>query len=177
MDGAIAAKFEAWPHFISTAPGIAYAYLSDYRRGRRDIFHSKPTLAGLARQLGMEEEALALAAVGLGAAPFIALGPVKSYIIFTDGGLAVNERLQVLGPQDWPIAGLYAAGAAGQGGLLLKGHGHHLGWAFTSGRIAGRNAALETITAAEPDASDRRRSWTPRTRCHRRDASPPEGMA
>jgi len=36
---------------------------------------------------------------------------------------------------------LWAAGLAGQGGLILKGHGHHIGWAFTSGRIAGRQAA------------------------------------
>jgi predicted oxidoreductase len=48
----------------------------------------------------------------------------------------VNE--QVLGAGDVPTAGLYAAGSNGQGGLLLKGHGLHLGWAFTSGRIAGR---------------------------------------
>jgi fumarate reductase flavoprotein subunit len=27
--------------------------------------------------------------------------------------------------------------------LLLKGHGHHLSWAFASGRRAGRNAARE----------------------------------
>ena len=73
--------------------------------------------------------------------PFYALGPAKSYIVLTDGGLAVNERLQVLGEGDRPIAGLYAAGSAGQGGLMLKGHGHHIGWAFTSGRLAGRNAA------------------------------------
>jgi len=48
----------------------------------------------------------------------------------------------VLGADDRPIAGLYAAGSTGQGGLLLKGHGHHLGWAIASGRRAGRNAAL-----------------------------------
>ena len=42
---------------------------------------------------------------------------------------------------DRPIPGLYAAGSAGRGGALLPGHGHSLGWAFTSGRIAGRNAA------------------------------------
>ena len=47
MDSAIAAKFESWPNFISTAPGIAYAYLSDYRRSRRDIYHTAPTLAAL----------------------------------------------------------------------------------------------------------------------------------
>ena len=31
-------KFSAWPHFISTAPGVAYAYVDDYRRNRPDVF-------------------------------------------------------------------------------------------------------------------------------------------
>ena len=53
----------------------------------------------------------------------------------------------VLGADDKPIAGLYAAGSTGQGGLLLKGHGHHLGWAFASGRRAGRNAASAAVIA------------------------------
>ena len=61
--------------------------------------------------------------------------------MLTDGGLAVDENLRLLGHGDTPVAGLWAAGSAGQGGLMLKGHGHHIGWAFTSGRIAGRNAA------------------------------------
>jgi predicted oxidoreductase len=56
----------------------------------------------------------------------------------------VNDRLQVLRQDGSAIDGLYAAGSAGQGGLLLEGHGHHLGWAFISGRIAGRNAAFDT---------------------------------
>ena len=38
MDGELASAFRAWPNFISTAPGIAYAYLDDYRRNRPDIF-------------------------------------------------------------------------------------------------------------------------------------------
>jgi hypothetical protein len=33
-------------------------------------------------------------------------------------------------------------------GQLLEGHGHHLGWAFTSGRIAGRAAACRALTPA-----------------------------
>ena len=73
--------------------------------------------------------------------PFYALGPAKSYIVLTDGGLAVDTQLRLLGHGDRPIPGLWAAGSAGQGGLMLKGHGHHIGWAFTSGRIAGRHAA------------------------------------
>ncbi|MND06365.1 hypothetical protein D3C83_276970 [compost metagenome] len=55
----------------------------------------------------------------------------------------MTERLEVVRADGTVIPGLYAAGATGQGGLLLEGHGHHLGWAFISGRIAGRNAAFD----------------------------------
>ncbi len=160
FDGAIAAQFSKWPHYISTAPGIAYAYLKDYERTRPDLVHKAHTLQALGPLIGADGARLA-AAVGkynidstdeagvpprgarpaLTRGPFYALGPVQNYINYTDGGLAVNMKLQVLGPGDLPIPGLFAAGSTGQSGLLLKGHGHHLGWAFTSGRIAGRNAA------------------------------------
>ena len=73
--------------------------------------------------------------------PFHALGPAKSYIVLTYGGLAVDTQPRLLGHGDRPIPNLWAAGLAGQGGLILKGHGHHIGWVFTSGRIAGRQAA------------------------------------
>jgi predicted oxidoreductase len=76
-----------------------------------------------------------------GPGPYVVLGPIRSYVVFTDGGLRVTDKLEVVGPEGEPIPGLYAAGSTGQGGLLLEGHGHHLGWAFISGRIAGRNAA------------------------------------
>jgi fumarate reductase flavoprotein subunit len=76
----------------------------------------------------------------LATAPFIALGPVRSVFVHAEGGLAVDVRHRVLAGER-PIPGLYAAGATGQGGLLLKGHGHHLAWAFVSGRRAGRYAA------------------------------------
>jgi len=153
MDEALAGKFKQWPYFVSTAPGVAYAYLKDYQRNRPDIFHRGDTLAQLAASMGVPAEALrdtidaynASADRGtrpaLGPGPYYALGPVKSYVVFTDGGLAVDEQLHVLDADDRPIPGLYAAGSAGQGGLLLEGHGHHLGWAFVSGRIAGRHAA------------------------------------
>ncbi|MBL8701408.1 MAG: FAD-dependent oxidoreductase [Alphaproteobacteria bacterium] len=162
LDATVARQFGAWPNFISTAPGVAYAYLDDYRRNRRDVFREAPTLDALASSLGIEPARLRQtvethnAALSSGAgratsnqpprppiatAPFIALGPARSYIMFTDGGLAVSERLEVLDGAGQPIPGLFAGGSTGQGGLLLEGHGHHLGWAFTSGRIAGRNAA------------------------------------
>lgn len=152
FDSAVANKFSAWPYFISTAPGVAYAYLADYRRNRADIFHESNTVQGLAASMGVPADSLqkSLTAYNEGErgqrppiqqGPFFALGPVKSYVVFTDGGLRVTEKLEVVKEDGSIIPGLYAAGSAGQGGLLLEGHGHHLGWAFISGRIAGRNAA------------------------------------
>jgi len=44
LDRRLTALFSAWPHFISTAPGVAYAYVDDYRRNRRDIFKAAPSL-------------------------------------------------------------------------------------------------------------------------------------
>ena len=164
MDGAVAAKFSAWPSYVSTAPGVAYAYLDDYRRNRRDIFHEAADPAALARSIGADPavfaatlqaynaEARARGAGGprppLERPPFVALGPVRSYVVFTDGGLRVDTSLRVLAA-GVPIPGLYAAGSNGQGGLLLEGHGHHLAWAFVSGRIAGRNAAANDPLAAD----------------------------
>ena len=154
LDRTLAERFTAWPHFVSTAPGIAYAYMTDYRRNRRDIFHEAGTLAELAAAInipaGTLERTVAEANAarmannpGLRRPPYVALGPIKAYVVLTDGGLAVTERLEVIGADQKPIPGLYAAGSTGQGGVILNGHGHHLGWAFVSGRIAGRNAALD----------------------------------
>lgn len=154
FDGRVAEKFSAWPHYVSTAPGVAYAYLDDYRRNRADIYHTADSVEGLARSMGVPADALARTLADYNAAgretrpaidrgPYFALGPVKSYVVFTDGGLKVTERLEVVREDGSVIPGLYAAGATGQGGLLLEGHGHHLGWAFISGRIAGRNAAAD----------------------------------
>ena len=152
LDRRMTALFSAWPHFISTAPGVAYAYVDDYRRNRPDIFVRATTLDALARRLSMPATALASTVTGhntkagnrppFGEGPYVALGPVRAVFVHAEGGLAVDHEHRVLGAGDRPIAGLYAAGSTGQGGLLLKGHGHHLAWAFVSGRRAGRNAAL-----------------------------------
>ncbi|MBI1989336.1 MAG: FAD-dependent oxidoreductase, partial [Betaproteobacteria bacterium] len=58
FNNAIANAFESWPNYISTAPGLAYAYLSDYRRNRPDLFHSAPTLEAVAAQLGIPGNAI-----------------------------------------------------------------------------------------------------------------------
>lgn len=147
IDRALANRYSAWPDFVSTAPGIAYAYVADYRRNRPDVFTEAPTLPALAAKLGMPaaalEQSVRASAKPLGDGPYVALGPVRSVFVHSEGGLAVDSRHRVLGAGDAPIPGLYAAGSTGQGGLLLKGHGHHLAWAFVSGRRAGRFAALD----------------------------------
>ena len=140
FDTQVAEKFTAWPNYISTAPGVAYAYLNDYRRNRRDIFHQAESLDALAARIGVPGGALAEGAP-FTTPPFYALGPLRSWIAFADGGLRVSPGMEVLSSAGEPIPGLYAAGSCGQGGVLLEGHGHHLAWAFTSGRIAGQSAA------------------------------------
>jgi fumarate reductase flavoprotein subunit len=164
FDDKVAQKFSGPPHYISTAPGVAFAYLGDYQRHRKDLYHCAPTLARLAHSAGLPEAQLqaALAAhnsvlraarqaapgsdrAPVVRAPFYVLGPLESRIVITDGGLAVNSHHQVLRADGTAIARLYAAGATGQGGALLAGNGHHIGWAVTSGRRAGR-------FVAQPDA-------------------------
>jgi len=146
MDGRLAQRYSVWPHFISTAPGVAYAYLPDYRRNRPDVYQEADTVEALAAQTGMDAQALCSSiAADLGPRltqpPFIALGPVRAVFVHNEGGLRVDTGHRVLNAAGQPIEGLLAAGSTGQGGLLLKGHGHHLAWAFVSGRRAGRFAA------------------------------------
>jgi fumarate reductase flavoprotein subunit len=154
IDARIAKLFTAWPNFISTAPGVAYAYLADYRRNRRDVFAQAQTLDELRGKLGMPAGALERTVAdynakagnrrSIGDGPYVALGPARAVFVHNEGGLAVDHEHRVLSEGDTPITGLYAAGATGQGGMLLRGHGHHLAWAFVSGRRAGRNAASAT---------------------------------
>ena len=146
FDSSIYRRFSAWPYFISTAPGIAYAYMADYEKNRQDLFHRSSDWQELAFKAGISSEGMKAHMGGLykeTEGPFYVLGPVKAYVVFTDGGLRVSPSHQVLGADQAPIRGLYAAGSAGQGGLLLEGHGHHLAWAFVSGRRAARFAAAQ----------------------------------
>lgn len=170
LDGKLAKKFSGPPYQISTAPGIAFAYLPDYRRTRKDIYNEAATIEELAAKIGVDAKRLA-ETVGnynanrddknasaskrgqrpaLDQGPFVVLGPVHHYITFSDSGVAVTERHEVIGQDGKPIEGLYAAGFIGMGGMLLEGLGHHLGWAFTSGRRAGRHAACRVVTADLP---------------------------
>lgn len=136
-------KFSKWPNYISTAPGVAYAYVGDYMRNRPDLCAYADTLEAAAAMRGVALKRLreGAGAAGMATGPFLLLGPIRSYTILADGGLDVSTRLEVLDKWKKPIPGLFAAGSTGQGGLLLRGHGHHLTWAFVSGRLAGKNAA------------------------------------
>lgn len=159
FDQRVATMFSGPPHYVSTAPGVAFAYLPDYQQHRRDLYHRADSLDALGRSVGLPADALHAAigshnaalpanvAGGVVQAPFYALGPLESRIVITDGGLAVNDRHQVLHEDGSVIPRLYAAGAVGQGGALLAGNGHHIGWAVTSGRRAGRFAAQEARSA------------------------------
>ncbi len=151
LDAALARRYSSWPDYVSTAPGIAYAFLPDYLRNRPDVCVRASSLEALAAALGMPSAALAASVLAgdrpLGTGPYIALGPVRSVFVHAEGGLAVDAWHRVLDGEGRPLPGLFAAGSTGQGGLLLKGHGHHLAWAFVSGRRAGRFAAASLPVA------------------------------
>ncbi len=145
FDELVAKKFAAFPFFISTAPGIAYAYFADYARGRPDLVHSGTTLEGLASAIGVPAAPLRAAAENLRQSPFHAMGPVHAMLTVTEGSLAVDTECRVLAEDGVPIEGLYAVGGIGQGGMMLKGHGLHIAWALTSGRIAGESVARREV--------------------------------
>lgn len=162
FDSALARKFSAWPNPVSTFPGVAYAYVQDYKSYRPDMYHEGATLEELAAKTGIDPKGLARTVEtfrgytstgrdpefgrtrfgsGIGDGPYYALGPMNAYITLADGGLAVDTSLRVTDTGGAPIPGLWAAGSTGQGGLQLLNHGLHIGWAMVSGRIAGRNVA------------------------------------
>ena len=135
-------KFSQWPHFISTAPDIAYAYVDDYLRLRSDVAFKSDSLQGLAQAADLPLTRLietANSAFTDLQGPWVLLGPVKSYFTTTEGSPAINDRLQVLDVQGKVIEGLYAIGQCGLNGMILWSHGCHIAWAMTSGRLVGES--------------------------------------
>jgi fumarate reductase flavoprotein subunit len=159
LDDRLVRRYSTWPHFISTAPDIAYAYVADYQRLRPDVTTTAATLEDTAARRGLDGSAVRREIVDfnryvagihadrhgrvgdthpLQQGPAVLLGPVKAYFTTTEGGANVNERLQVLDANNQIISGLYAIGQNGLGGMILWGHGLHIAWAMTSGRLAGK---------------------------------------
>jgi fumarate reductase flavoprotein subunit len=159
LDKRLAQKYSTWPHFISTAPEIAYAYVKDYQRIRPDITTVAENLKGLAEAKGLPVESLQRTVEDYNSYvsgrevdpygrtgdsdPLVdgswwLIGPAKAYFTTTEGGVEINESFQVLHDSGRPIEGLYAVGANGMGGMILWGHGLHIAWAITSGRMVGR---------------------------------------
>jgi len=149
LDERLARLFMKYPYFISTAPGIAYAYFSDYVRGRPDLVRRAASVAELAGRIGLSADRLSASVEDLQSGALYALGPVHAMLTITEGSLAVDEHCRVLKENGQVVEGLYAAGAAGQANMTLKGHGLHLAWALTSGRIAGEMAARRFPNDAE----------------------------
>jgi fumarate reductase flavoprotein subunit len=160
FDSRLAQKFSAWPYFVSTAAGIAYAYIQDYERDVPDIISKGNTLEEAAKihpkpetliqavnrynrfvETGKDED-FQRSPLGEGVLepPFYIMGPAVGYIGITRGGLDINTQFQVLDQSGRVIPGLFAGGRTA-GGLMIMGHGLNLAWAFTSGRLAGKIAA------------------------------------
>ncbi len=158
LDERIVNLYSQWPHFISTAPEIAYAYVKDYLKLRPDVSLLGRSLEEVAQGRGFDPAVLRKTVeefnryaggkivdpwgregdkFPLKGGKWVLLGPAKAYFTITEGGAAINESMQVKDENDQPIPGLYAVGCNGLGGQVLFGHGLHIAWAMTSGRIAG----------------------------------------
>lgn len=149
LDERLAHRYSAWPHFVSTAPKIAYAYVQDYLKLRPDVAIAANSIAQLAKKRGLSVEAVEAAvesansdtdrtAEPLSGNRWVLLGPLRAWFTTTEGGAAIDEQFQVLDHDDRPVPGLYAVGQNGLGGQILWGHGLHIAWAMTSGRLAGK---------------------------------------
>lgn len=169
LDCQLADRFNRWPHFVSTAPEIAYAYVKDYLRLRPDVAITAPSLDDLARRRGLPAHALAktVDAVNqqrsdpkcklpsLGQGPWTLLGPMRAYFTTTEGGAAITERFEVVDDKSQPIPGLYPIGQNGLGGQILWGHGLHIAWAMTSGRLVAEVLASNDYQVARPASGAR----------------------
>jgi len=165
LDERLIDVYSEWPNFISTAPEIAYAYVADYLRLRRDVAAEARSLDDLAAARTLPADGLRETieqynryangeeadlfgrtddSQPLTGGRWVLLGPVKAYFTTTEGGAAVNEQMQVMDQDDRPIAGLYAAGQNGLGGQVLWGHGLHIAWAITSGRLVGESLGKQS---------------------------------
>ncbi len=159
LDQRLCERYSKWPNFISTAPKIAYAYVDDYLKLRKDISTEAGSVEGLWHKTRIDRQAMEKALADfneyvsgkqkdqfgrtddtepLQGNRWVLLGPVAAYFTTTEGGAAIDEGLRALDEDGMPIEGLYAVGQNGLGGQILWGHGLHIAWAMTSGRLVGK---------------------------------------
>ncbi len=170
LDQRLCQLYSAWPHFISTAPRIAYAYVADYERLRRDVFGRGPDLTSVVASRGLPAAAVAESVADFNAGvsagrdrfgrtgdshpltgrDWVLLGPARAYFTTTEGSPAIDTNFAVLDADRNPIPGLYAVGQNGIGGQVLWGHGLKIGWAITSGRLVGRVLAGQPVSSGAP---------------------------
>jgi fumarate reductase flavoprotein subunit len=82
---------------------------------------------------------------GISVGPFYGMKSSMYSTQQTNGTLNLSfPDLHVVDEAGNPIPRLYAGGDSGKAGTMAAGHGTHMMWTFTSGRIAGGNAAQET---------------------------------
>jgi fumarate reductase flavoprotein subunit len=145
LDKRLIEKFSQWPSFISTAPKIGYAYVADYLKLRPDVAVRGVSLAEIAQKRSLPLDHLKKSAgeCGLTEGPWVLLGPAKAYFTTTEGGVVIDKKFRALDGEGCPIPGLYAVGQNGLGGQILWGHGLHIAWAMTSGRLVGKQLAEE----------------------------------
>ncbi len=107
LDRRLTERYAKWPHFISTAPEVAYAYVADYLRMRPDVAVCAESLERLAQRRRLPPQSLRAAveafncyARGEAADPWgrigdgqpvggdrwVLLGPVKAFFTTTEGG-------------------------------------------------------------------------------------------
>ena len=147
LDADLADRYSKWPHFISTAPEIAYAYVDDYLRLRPDVaiqglsWNELALKRNLPPQLNLSVETCPPPRLAFRPERWVLLGPVKAYFTTTEGGAAIDHQFRVRDEDDEPIRGLYAIGQTGLGGQILWGHGLHIAWAITSGKLVGEELA------------------------------------
>ncbi|MBM84000.1 MAG: FAD-binding dehydrogenase [Planctomycetaceae bacterium] len=157
LDESLIDSYSHWPKFISTAPKIAYAYVADYLKMRPDIAVEASSIEALAKLRGIDARQLSQTVDEvnqqrgsqdssspsprnrqLSGRRWVLLGPAKAYFTTTEGGAAIDQSFRVLKRDGSHIDGLYAVGQNGLGGQVLWGHGLHIGWAMTSGRLLGK---------------------------------------
>jgi succinate dehydrogenase/fumarate reductase flavoprotein subunit len=157
LDERLIERYSSWPHFISTAPKIAYAYVADYLKLRADVAVSADSVEAIASARALPAAALreSIRATNqqrqqdgrppLDGRRWVLLGPAKAYFTTTEGGVAIDQQFRALDRHNEPIPGLYAIGQNGLGGQVLWGHGLHIAWAMTSGRLVGRQLAGSSL--------------------------------